>query len=63
MQDLDYDQYKPATSYKNKLVIINFPSSVTLTQFLTSAAKCWPLGETGTSNSKTMVGIAVTTKL
>jgi hypothetical protein len=38
-------------------------SSISLTWVITSDKWCWPLGQIGTQNSKTVVGIAAATKL
>jgi hypothetical protein len=61
IQDMNYDQFRPATPFDTLLVPYMCFSSH-LTPFLTSG-KQWPLGQIGTSKSKTVVGIAVTTSL
>jgi hypothetical protein len=60
IQDMDYDQYRPATPFIISLTH-TCASSVTLTRFLTSG-KWWLLGQIGTQSSKTVVGIAATAK-
>jgi hypothetical protein len=69
IQGMDHDQYKPATPFDTLLVPLHvllqslWLDSSPVQRFITSG-KCWPLGQIGrTSNSKTVVGIALTTKL
>jgi hypothetical protein len=60
--DMDYDQYRPATTGKNTRAHTCGACPVILAPFITSG-KWWHVGQIGTSNSKTLVGIAVSTYL
>jgi hypothetical protein len=62
IQNMDYDQYRPATTGKNTRAHTCGASPVTLVPFLTSS-KWWPVGKIGTRNSKTLVGIAASAYL
>jgi cysteine sulfinate desulfinase/cysteine desulfurase-like protein len=62
IQDMDYHQYRWATTGKNTRAQTCGASPVTLAPFLTSG-KWWPVGQLGTSNSKTVVGIEATAYL
>jgi hypothetical protein len=62
IQDMEYDQYRPATLSKNKLALIH----VRLNSFWLNSspvANDGLLGQIQASNSKTAVGIAATNKL
>jgi hypothetical protein len=56
---MDYDQYRPALSEKNTCTHTCGASPCILAPFITSG-KWWPVGQIGTRNSKTVVGIAPT---
>jgi hypothetical protein len=63
IQDMDYDQYRPATTGENTCGHTCGASPVTLAPFLTSG-KYWPgCGSNRNKDSKTVVGIAATAYL